>query len=274
MLRGTTINTGGSVMKLSFIRMAVLVAWIGWSGGRAAAFSPYEALIAQGKTTRVGLIAAVKSGQEVKLDALLQQLSSKASAPLLKQNAISNISVFKKTLTDKKTWYWVYFDFHGKDYLGAVKAFEMAAPRSAELVEPHPRAKTYGTSWLQMEWICYLPALANDKRPTQNKAGVVTRLKPEKEQEYRTLHQTVWPGVSDQIARTNNRNLSIFLVEMGDEIYEFLYLEYIGLNAEADGKASKSDPCTLRWWKLTDACQLPLPEVKDGIWAGMDAVVK
>jgi len=91
---------------------------------------------------------------------------------------------------------------------------------------------------------------------------------------YRTLHQAVWPGVVDQLARSNNRELSIFLVEIGDEIYEFLYVEYIGSDAAKDGNSSKTDPCTLRWWKLTDACQIPLPDVKEGIWAGMDAVIK
>ena len=177
-------------------------------------------------------------------------------------------------MTDKQTWYWVYFDYHGKNYLKAGNAFEKAAPQLAELVQPHPRAVKYGVTWLQMEWICYLPALRDDKLPTQTKVGIVTRIKPEKEEQYRTLHQTVWPGVVDQLARSNNRNLSVFLVEIGNEIYEFLYLEYVGKNAAADDASSKSDPCTLRWWKLTDACQLPLPNVKEGIWAGMDAVVE
>jgi len=257
-------------MKKSLCRMMALGVMIVMAGARAFAFSPYESLIAAGKTTYVGLIAAAQPGKTAELDKALQTLDAAA----LKKQGITNLSVHKKALPDKNDWYWVYFDYKGKDYLKAVNSFEKAGTGLAKFIEPHPRAKKYGTTWLQMEWICYLPALKDDKRPTQSKAAIVTRIKPEKEMEYRTLHQTVWPGVSDQIARTNNRNLSVFLVELGDEIYEFLYLEYIGSDADADGKASKADPCTLRWWKLTDACQLPLPEVKDGIWAGMDAVVK
>jgi L-rhamnose mutarotase len=254
--------------------MMVLGVMAGWLSAQALAFSPYEGLITNGKTTYVGLIAAGKSGQEANLDQALQCLTCKKCVHNLKKQGITNVSAFKKTLPDKKTWVWVYFVYDGPNYLKAVTAFEKVMPPMAAYVEPHPRAKKSGATWLQMEWICYLAALDNDSIPTQKKVGIVTRIKPEKEQEYRTLHQSVWPGVSDQLARTNNRNLSIFLVEMGDEIYEFLYLEYVGKDAAADDQSSKSDPCTLRWWKLTDACQLPLPEVKEGIWAGMDTVVK
>ena len=116
--------------------------------------------------------------------------------------------------------------------------------------------------------------LAVEAKNWEEMVAIVTRIKPEKEQLYRSLHQTVWPGVSDQLIRTHNRNLSIFLVELGDDIYEFLYVEYVGDNAEADGQASKEDPCTVRWWKLTDACQLPLPDQKEGIWSGMESVLK
>ena len=238
------------------------------------AFSPYEALVANGKSTYVGLIAAAKPGMVSELDTALQCLACPKCTSVLKVQGISNLCINKKVLTDQKTWYWVYFDFKGKDYLKAVNAFERAASRTADFIEPHPRAKTYGTAWLQMEWICHFAALIDDKRPTQSKVALVTRIKAEMEQQYRTLHQTVWPGVVDQVARTNHRNLSIFLVELGDEIYEFLYMEYVGKDTDADGKASKSDPCTSRWWKLTDACQNPLPDAKDSPWASMEAVVK
>jgi len=263
-------------MKQVLNKVAVLILGIGcWlSISQALAFSPYEAWLANDKTGHVGLIAAAKPGKVVDLDKALECLTCKKCTGALKHEGITNLCVQKKVLTDQKTWYWAYFDYKGKDYLKAVNAFEKAAPGLAEFIEPHPRAKTYGTAWLQMEWINHLPAVYNDKRSTQKKVAVVTRIKPEKEEQYRTLHQTVWPGVSDQIARSNNRNLSIYLVELGDEIYEFLYLEYVGKDADADDKSSKSDPCTLRWWKLTDACQLPLPDVKEGIWSGMDTVVK
>jgi L-rhamnose mutarotase len=255
------------------VAVMILGVLFGACATRAPAFSPYEQSIAVSKTTRVGLLAAAAEGKEADLDKAIRSLCCEKGARALGKAGISNLSVCKKVLTDKKTWYWAYFDYRGQDYLKAVNAFEKAANVPAGLIDAHPRAKTYGTSWLQMEWINYLRGSTDQKTPTKKTVNVVTRIKPEKEEQYRTLHQTVWPGVTDQLARSNNRNLSVFLAEMGDEIYEFLYVEYIGTDAAADDKASKSDPATLRWWKLTDACQLPLPDVKEGIWAGMEAVV-
>jgi len=239
-----------------------------------AGLGPYEDRIVDGKTSYVGLLASAKAGKEAEFDKALQCLTCKECAKALKKQGITNISANRKVLTDKKTWYWVYFDYKGKDYLKAVNTFEKVTPAMAAFIDPHPRARTYGTSWLQMEWINYIRGVMDDDIPTKRKTCVVTRIIPKNEELYRTLHQTVWPGVIDQLARTNNRNLSIFLSEIGDEIYEFLYLEYVGNDPVADDKSSKADPCTLRWWKLTDACQDPLPEVKDGIWAGMDSVIK
>ena len=239
---------------------------------RCHALGPYETHLATSKVTRVGLTSSVIEGKEKQLNTALDMLRKKDGIAALKKQGISNISFYSKKLTDKKIWYVVYFDYTGKDYLKAASDFEKAAPDTIKCLDPHPRAKTQKTTWLQMEWICYIRGVNDDKIPTANKVCIVTRIKPEKEQEYRTLHQTVWPGVIDQLKRSNNRNLSIFLVEIGEEIYEYLYLEYVGKDAEADGASSPKDPCTVRWWKLTDACQLPLPEVKEGIWAGMDPV--
>ena len=245
-----------------------------WSSiSLATGLGPYEDRIASGNT-HVGLLAPAMAGKEADLDQALKCLTCKDCTEALKKQNITNLSAQKKVLPDNKTWYWVYFDYKGKDYLKAVNAFEKAAPGTSTFIDPHPRAKNYGTSWLQMEWICYIRGVMDSEIPAKSKAATVTRVIPKMEELYRSLHQAVWPGVIDQLARTNNRNLSIFLAEIGDEIYEFLYLEYVGNDAAADDKSSKPDPCTLRWWKLTDACQDPLPEVKTGTWAGMDTVIK
>ena len=135
---------------------------------------------------------------------------------------------------------------------------------------PHPRAKQYGTTWLQLEWINHIRASQKNGAPA-DRFAMATRIKPEREQEYRALHQTVWPGVVDQMVRGNYRNFSIFLVEIDDELYEFFYVEYVGTDAAKDGEMNKADPCNQRWWKLTDPCQDPLPDA-DGIWSMMDKV--
>ena len=118
--------------------------------------------------------------------------------------------------------------------------------------------------------MCFIRG-AQKKGEAADRFAMVTRIKPEKEQEYRVLHQTVWPGVVDQMNRANNRNFSIFFTEIGDELYEFFYLEYVGTDAARDADMNKADPFNQRWWKITDACQDPLPDA-DGIWSMMDKV--
>jgi L-rhamnose mutarotase len=75
--------------------------------------------------------------------------------------------------------------------------------------------------------------------------------------------------VVDQMVRGNYRNFSIFLVEVGDELYEFFHVEYVGTDPERDGAMNSTDPCNQRWWKRTDACQDPLPGTS-GPWSMMD----
>jgi L-rhamnose mutarotase len=97
---------------------------------------------------------------------------------------------------------------------------------------------------------------------------MVTTIKPEKESDYRSLHQTVWPGVVDQMIRGNNRNFCIFLAEIEDTLYEFFYLEYMGTDPEKDDQMNKEDPVNQRWWAQTGPCQQPLPGETE-IWASM-----
>lgn len=80
--------------------------------------------------------------------------------------------------------------------------------------------------------------------------GQIARLKPEKIEEYDTLHAAVWPGVLSTIAACNLRKYSIF--RQGDLL--FAYYEYIGSDYEADMRKMAADPVTQEWWKLTKPC--------------------
>jgi L-rhamnose mutarotase len=247
-----------------------------WPGaGTVLAFSPYESYLLSGRDTHVGLIAQMKPGKEAELAAALDSLRRGPAATALGEAGIRDVAAFKREI-DGGVWVFVCFTYQGgKDYLGAAEAFETASPATQAinaLIIPHPRAKTYGRRWLQMEWINFICGKDTDGPPTQI-ISMVTTVKPEKEAEYRELHQTTWPGVVDQMARGNNRDFSIFLVEIGDKLCEFFYLEYVGADAAKDDAASKADPIYQRWWKLTDACQAPLPGV-DGLWAPMEAITR
>ena len=237
------------------------------------AFSPYENYLQTENTTHAMLLATAKAGQVEKLQTALEALGEKKPAKAFHKVGISNVFSYSKKLQGK-TWFLVHFDYTGENYHEAVNAFESTAAVKAlaPLVEPHPRAKSYGNQWLQTEWMAFIRASQKTGKPT-DRFAMVTRVKPEKEQEYRTLHQTIWPGVVDQMARGNYRNFSIFFVEIGDELYEFFHAEYVGDDLKKDTAMNLADPFNQRWWKLTDACQDPLPDAKGGIWSPMDKIL-
>ena len=97
----------------------------------------------------------------------------------------------------------------------------------------------------------------------------VIRLKPEHEEEYRRLHNAVWPDVLAALKRAHVRNYSIFL---RDGLL-FSYLEYDGADYAADMAGIAADEATRRWWRLTDPCQQPVDSAAEGErWAPAEEV--
>ena len=236
----------------------------------ACGFSAYENYLLSGRQTHVMLFSAAKDGQAVALQAALKTLSGAQAVKAFERVKISNLSSFSKKLQDKSC-FMVYFDYDGGSYLEAVKAFESVPQVGAlrPLLVPHPRAEKQGTAWLQMEWINFIQG--SKPSATPKRSAMVTRVKPEKEAEYRLLHQSTWPGTVDRMTRMEYHDFSIFLVELGDEIYEMFYVEFVGADAGKDKMGSVAEPAYERWVKQTDPCQKPLPDA-DGIWSAMEKV--
>ena len=92
--------------------------------------------------------------------------------------------------------------------------------------------------------------------------GQLIGVRPDAIEDYEGLHAAPWPGVLEQIHRSNIRNYSIFR----DGTLLFAYFEYIGDDFEADMAAMAADPEIQRWWALTDAMQEPLPDRERGSW--------
>lgn len=237
-----------------------------------AAFSPYQAYLASDKPTHVALLAEIAPGQAGEVGDLLETLHAGKRAKALRKAGIQSLSGFTRRIRDIE-YAIVTFAFDGTlPYLSAAERFEKATSSWtswADLVNPHPRAVVYERQWLQLEWINFISGVKIEGEPN-NKLMIGCRIRPEKEAEYRTLHQTVWPGVVDQVVRGNIRNLNIFMVELGEDLVEFLYLEYMGDDQAKDDAANAADPINQRWWKHTDACQMPFPDVKEGIWTVLD----
>jgi L-rhamnose mutarotase len=235
-------------------------------------FSPYENYLQSGQQKHVMLAAIAKPGSVTKLQKLIPEAANKKRA--LRKAKISNISAYTQKI-NKEEFIFIYFDYKGKSYLDAVAAFEKipAIKELSSLVSPTPLAKDRGNIWLQMEWINFISGAQLKGKPASQFA-MATRIKPEKEKEYRQLHQSTWPGIVDWMSRKGYHNFSIFVMYVGDEIYEFFYTETV---ATAKGSATiknlDNDKICRRWWDNTDPCQNPLPGA-DGIWLMMKKVGK
>ena len=92
--------------------------------------------------------------------------------------------------------------------------------------------------------------------------GQVLHLRPEHRDEYVRQHAAVWPGVLEQIRRSNIRNYSIFL---RDGVL-FAYFEYVGDDFAADMRAMAADPETQRWWALMEPMQQKWPSASPEEW--------
>jgi L-rhamnose mutarotase len=104
---------------------------------------------------------------------------------------------------------------------------------------------------------------------TPQRHAQIVGLLPEKREEYLRLHAAVWPEVEARITASNITNYSIFI--LGDLLIS--YFEYTGDDFEADMALMAADPATRRWWKLTDPCQVPVPDAAAGtIWADASEV--
>lgn len=81
-------------------------------------------------------------------------------------------------------------------------------------------------------------------------------------EEYERYHAAVWPGVLEQITRSNIRNYSIF--RHGELL--FSYYEYVGDDFAADMAKMAEDEETQRWWAVQQPLQRPLPDRAAGDW--------
>lgn len=92
--------------------------------------------------------------------------------------------------------------------------------------------------------------------------GMALKVKPERFEEYKKLHQSVWPDVLEMITQCNIRNYSIY----HKDGYLFSYFEYTGSDFEADMEKMAQDKTTQQWWDTVGPCQVPLETRAEGEW--------
>jgi L-rhamnose mutarotase len=92
--------------------------------------------------------------------------------------------------------------------------------------------------------------------------GQVIGIKPEDIEEYEKLHANAWPSIIKIIKQANISNYSIFRYQN----LLFAYLEYTGVDYEADMAKLAAEPEMQKWWKITDQMQWQVLEAKDNEW--------
>jgi L-rhamnose mutarotase len=109
---------------------------------------------------------------------------------------------------------------------------------------------------------------------TVKRYASITGLKPDKVQEYKTLHAHAWPAVLKKIKECNISNYSIYIKEIDGKPYLFSYFEYTGNDFNADMKKMAADSITQKWWQKTDPTQSPLPDAaaKGKIWSDIEEI--
>jgi L-rhamnose mutarotase len=236
--------------------------------------SPYENRLANEDFRRVGLIALVRRGSEAALADGIKSTPAAAGARLAAVQ-VANLNLFMRSIGER-TFLFAFLEFRGVD-VESVAGTLRGEPWLASLapyLEPHPRATSQGSPWLRMELMNVLgptlPAPAAD-RPIA-RLGLMSGLKPASELWYRTLHQTNWPGVVDQMGRSHFRYWVTFLIEFGEELFLFTYCEYVGTDKSADDALMAADPVTQRWWKHTEPCLIAL--APGGSWTPMTPLLR
>jgi L-rhamnose mutarotase len=99
----------------------------------------------------------------------------------------------------------------------------------------------------------------NPNQKNTRRIGMVTKIRPERLNEYLALHADTNPGVRDLLKKYNMRNFSIYMVQLEDgNYYEFGYYEYWGNDLEGDMAKLAEEPRNKAWLKICDPMQIPL----------------
>lgn len=105
-------------------------------------------------------------------------------------------------------------------------------------------------------------------RTPLGRRGWVIALQPGARDEYRRLHQDVWPGVQRRLLDAGIASYSIYM--HGDLL--FSYMEFRGSFDDVQSFI-ELDEETQRWWKLTEPLQRPLESAVAGeCWTSMEEV--
>lgn len=96
----------------------------------------------------------------------------------------------------------------------------------------------------------------------------ISRIKPERFDQYLELHANPWPEVLDVISESNIENYSIFHQQMPDGTHLlFSYFEYSGANFDEDMAKMAANQRIQKWWDICKPCLEPITPLPEGeVW--------
>jgi L-rhamnose mutarotase len=106
----------------------------------------------------------------------------------------------------------------------------------------------------------------------------IIKLKPEALEEYKKVHQNVYPSVLENLRKYHIEDYSIHYSPLFDLL--IANFKYTGDDWARDGELSRNDPGNFSWWSVTDQMQETLvPEStgsrdEKGWWANLEEVFR
>lgn len=232
--------------------------------------SPYENRLQAEDFRRIGICSFL--AEDAASEAALKTLA-KNSARVTQANESSRIrglEIFRTSIFGKEVLF-VYFETSECDQEKAMEALYSNSPLWKKLetfIEPTSPFTLGDSNWSRAEFMNVIAVDSDINRPRGKRLGLVSELVRDKELSYRTLHQTNWPGVIDQMRRSHYRNWTTFLCEIEKRLLLFTYVEYVGQNRQGDDEAMAKDPVTQRWWTHTQPCIQPV-DSSENAWLEM-----
>jgi L-rhamnose mutarotase len=245
-----------------------------WSSLGVSKFSPYELFLKQDCAQRVAFVAGIKEGEleALKIKLLSFEIKSDELKDALEKLGFFDLRFHHVELDGVHVLYATVMSGTKSNNDESERLFQKSdlwQPLKSYL-KPHARASKNGQLWLKMEWM----NIVNHQEGREGKKyALVSELRGEKELQYRSLHQTNWPGVIDQMKRSNYNNWITHLVELGDRLYLFTSYEYVGKDKDLDDSKFHEDPVTTRWWRHTEPCLKPV-KGSDRNWLEMETLLE
>lgn len=245
--------TGCKIMAAAVLLLALQLVMPGCEQEKQAAITPPQ------KVKRVASLIKVRPEFEERYIII-----HKHTFPgVLKQ--IYNVNIRNYSIFLKDGILFSYFEYIGDDYAGDMQKIADETTREWwKLTDPMQEpleTRKEGEWWAEMEEVFHWDGFIKPSSQA-TRHGQVIELRPEFAEEYYKVHANVWPGVLEQIQRSNIQNYSIFSKD--GRLYT--YFEYTGVDFAADMAKMQADSTTQSWWKLTDPMQKKVPTAGENEW--------